>query len=299
MCPKNLTFRARVLLVGCVLQLFALPALAELRYFYCYVPDATSGTVYVSDMHPVGPIAERSSYGAEFLAYLKNKGFASDVQLGYCTMRSNESEIQQAQRDLLSGCRECDGSSRVSSIVWNRRSTRTQVLPSAAPLPQVGSPVKSSVAGRAELCVTDGSMTSARRQECINKKPVSREIAETTATTTPKATKKRVPPTTPARVEAPKETTPPPALRRKAQACTTLPREVDTVIVVADPEIFVTMTPGTFLYMRDHLGNELKLGYGKHRVRPGTYKLGIYGVTDPRNPLKQTLQACVTYYADF
>ncbi len=294
------SLRARALLLGCALQILALPALAELRYFYCYVPDAASGNVYVSDTHPVGPVAERGAYGAEFLAYLKKEGMASSAQNGYCTMRASESEIQQSQRDLLASCRECVGATRLSTVPWNRRATTTQVAPSSVLAPQVGTSVESSsVAGRGELCVTNGSVTTARRQDCINKKPVLREAEEVPTTTTARPAKKRSQPSAPPRAEAPPESSPAPAPRRKTQACTTLPREVDTVIVVVDPEIFVTMTPGTYLYMRDHLGNELKLGYGKHRVRPGTYKLGIYGVTDPLNPLKQTLQACVAYYTDF
>lgn len=92
---------------------------------------------------------------------------------------------------------------------------------------------------------------------------------------------------------------PSPPYDKSTQACTTLPRERDTVIVITDPRIFVTVSMGTLLYMKDQLGNELQLGYGNHRVRPGAYKLGIYGVTDPFNPLKRTLTACVRYVPDF
>jgi len=301
---------ARALLAGFVLQLIALPALAELRYFYCFVPDPKAGVVYASDMQHVGPVAERSRYGDEFVAYLKQQGLANSVSAGYCTMRATESEVQQAQRELLSGCRECKGATRVSSVPWNRQSVSAPA-PVQIPVPKAitparvatsGTPVESSSssAARAELCVTSSAHTTARRQDCINEKSAPPPIAEPSPKPTlPVKSRTQSPQQT--RNESPKDTTstPAPAPRRKTQACTTLPRERDTVIVIVDPEIFVTMSPGTFLYMRDHLGNELKLGYGKHRVRPGTYKLGIYGVTDPRNTLKQTLHACVTYYADF
>lgn len=294
-----------------MLQLAALPALAELRYFYCFVADPAAGVVYASDVHPVGPVAERNRYGDEFVAYLKQQGLARTASSGYCTMRATEGEIQQAQRELLSGCRECQGATRVTSVLWNRQSVSVPT-PGRIPVPQAvtsapivtgGTPVESSApaAARAELCVTTTAHTTARRQDCVNRQsdppPVVEPAAPKSATPLPA----RSQPPKSSRREPPQDTTntPAPAPRRKTQACTTLPRERDTVIVIDDPEIFVTMSPGTFLYMRDHLGNELKLGYGKHRVRPGTYKLGIYGVTDPRNPLKQTLHACVTYYADF
>jgi hypothetical protein len=297
----------RTLLLGLVLQL---PALAELRYFYCWAPDPAAGVVYVSDIQPVGPIAERSAYGAEFVTYLKRQSLGSSVVVGYCTMRSTESEIQQAQRELLSNCRECKAATRLSSVQWNRQSVAAPAPPqvpvprpmTSAPAASSGAPAQPSSpsAARAELCVTSSAHTTARRQDCINEKGASAPIAEPSPQPT-LPTKGRTEPPKQTRPEPPKDTTssPTPVPRRKTQACTTLPRERDTVIVIADPEIFVTMSPGTFLYMRDHLGNELKLGYGQHRVRPGTYKLGIYGVTDPRNPLKQSLHACVTYYADY
>jgi hypothetical protein len=299
-------------LLGCfVLQFISLPALAELRYFYCFVPDPAAGVVYASDTQPVGPIAERSNYGSEFVAYLKRQGLAASVSTGYCTMRATEAEIVQAQRDLLSGCRECKGATRVSSVQWNRQSVSAPA-PAQIPVPNAVTPApvatsrsapepSSPNAARAEVCIPANGQASARRQECVNQKSAPPADEKPTPKRQTPPTQNRTQPPKQTRNEPPKDTTstPAPAPRRKEQACTTLPRDRDTVIVIADPEIFVTMSPGTFLYMRDHLGNELKLGYGKHRVRPGTYKLGIYGVTDPRNPLKQTLHACVTYHADF
>lgn len=101
-------------------------------YFYCYAPDPASGTVFMSQAQPVGPVSERAGYGAAYVAYLRSTGrVGSDVQ-GYCTMRSSEREIARAQAALpRESCPECAGAKRFEGVAWPRAEGRTLAAPAA------------------------------------------------------------------------------------------------------------------------------------------------------------------------
>ena len=95
-----------------VLAMVASAAHADPRFYYCWAPDPASGKVFVSETRPVGPIAERASYGATYSAWLRANGkIASEVQ-AYCMMRDTEEGIAQSRAALpVETCREC-GSAR-------------------------------------------------------------------------------------------------------------------------------------------------------------------------------------------
>lgn len=423
---------------------WAAPALAQApTHYYCYVPDPASGTVFMSQPLPVGPVGERARYGSDYAAYLRSKGQVGAGAQGYCVMRWSEAAVEEA-RAMRPGdpCPECGGASRFVTVAWARpgapkpagksqvttadtakadgsgaskpkrvsnaeavkrandayvqsvkdavrtsdpgvclvqrdgsvRCTKGGVTTaSAQSKPVAPKPIDGTQGGRADVCITR-AVSSAAPQRCLNEKPKPKpgpvalprppKVGADTACTpntvniavgrigvavSPPGTKlvlsqrltnrtfsfgpgihtlptevyaiSAVGPTVDGQLpkaclsydkKAPKPSkpnppkTPPPAPEspsppydQTTQACTTLPRDRDTVIVIADQRIFVTMSPDTYLYMKDQFGNELKLGYGNHRVRPGVYKLGIYGVTDPFNPLKSSLSACVRYVPDF
>lgn len=415
------------------------PALAQApTHFYCYVPDPASGTVYMSQPLPVGPVAERARYGSDYAAYLRSKGRVGSEAQGFCVMRWSEAAVEESRAMRPSDpCPECGGARNFTSFAWARpgapTTAETQVAAAGDAGPAGGAPpsrpkrvsnadavrrandayvasVKEAIrasdpgvcmvngdgsvrctrggkvtaearpapspapvatpptAARAEVCLPARAGT-ATRQRCANAKPpakpkpralpvppkVGANQACTPATiniatgrigvavsppgttlvlsqrltnrmfrfgpgthsvpnevyliTARGPTVNGQPPQAcvsfdqkapkPKKPKPPKPESPSPPYDKSRLACTTLPRERDTVIVITDPRIFVTVSMGTLLYMKDQLGNELQLGYGNHRVRPGAYKLGIYGVTDPFNPLKRTLTACVRYVPDF
>jgi hypothetical protein len=109
--------------------LWSAPASAQgLKYFYCYAIDDERETVFVSDMHEVGPVSERSTYGAQFASYLKVKRGASASVRPYCVMRSSEQEIQRGRSDLAGYCPECGGITRFEDVAWLREGTGARAL---------------------------------------------------------------------------------------------------------------------------------------------------------------------------
>ncbi|UNK57255.1 hypothetical protein MNQ95_14135 [Pseudoxanthomonas daejeonensis] len=119
-----------------MLPLFLLAASAplsaqQLSHFFCYVPDPASGTVFVSPVMPIGPMAERAGYGAEFLGYLRGKGLLRGQAQGYCQMRPSVEAITRTQSALAQqSCPECGGATRFQGVAWSRNGT-------AAPAPQI------------------------------------------------------------------------------------------------------------------------------------------------------------------
>jgi hypothetical protein len=109
----------------------ATPAAAfDLQWFYCYAPDPATGKLFVSDRQPIGPVAERAQYGAEFTRHLRAQGLiAQDVQ-AWCVMRSTAAEIERGMADLARDCRECNGAMRRQDVKWPRGAT-----PLAGPAP--------------------------------------------------------------------------------------------------------------------------------------------------------------------
>lgn len=106
----------------CALFAAAAPAQAQgLRYFYCYAVDAKVQKVFVSDMHDVGPPAERAAYGEQFADYLKARGHASAAVQAYCVMRASEGEIRRGITDLPRSCRECEGLDDFTPVAWLRQ----------------------------------------------------------------------------------------------------------------------------------------------------------------------------------
>lgn len=118
-------FAALAAVVG-LLVCLALPAraeAAELRLFYCYVPNPASSTIYVSDVHPVGPVAERASYGEEFARYLQRRGRVEAGTTGHCVMRSTNREIDGSRTNLSrmeSPCLGCQGLTQTEDVIWPR-----------------------------------------------------------------------------------------------------------------------------------------------------------------------------------
>jgi len=96
---------------------------AELRLFYCYVPNQASSTIYVSDVHPVGPVAERAGYGEEFARYLERRGRVEAGTTGHCIMRSTNREIDGSRANLSrmeSACLGCQGLTQTEDVIWPR-----------------------------------------------------------------------------------------------------------------------------------------------------------------------------------
>lgn len=120
----------------------AAPAAAQgPQFFYCYAVDAKAGTVYLSDMHPVGPVAERRTYGKDFADYLAAKGEVPAGTPAYCVMRARAEEIERAQLNLaVQQCPECGDASKFEQVAWRRNGETGTML--AAKLPQRPGPAR-------------------------------------------------------------------------------------------------------------------------------------------------------------
>lgn len=82
----------------------------ELRLFYCFVAAASADTLYVSQTLPVGPTAERASYGKDFATHLAAQGLrVSGEGSASCVMRATEREIAFGRAELASFCPARDG----------------------------------------------------------------------------------------------------------------------------------------------------------------------------------------------
>jgi hypothetical protein len=103
----------------------AAPQAQAPQYFYCYVPNAATSTVYMTQTLPVGPVSERGKYGEEYAAYLRGEGLVSASARGYCTMRPTTGEIAVARQDLQSYCPECNGATRFTTVAWSRPGMQT------------------------------------------------------------------------------------------------------------------------------------------------------------------------------
>ncbi len=131
---------------ACVLFLLAsVAAFAQtppVNYFYCYAADPDTRTVYLSQTHPVGPLAERSKYGEEFVAYLRAQNTVKQRIQGHCVMRATADEIARAQIALSKeDCSNCLGATAFTSVYWPRINTpNTPAPPSEAALKPVTPP---------------------------------------------------------------------------------------------------------------------------------------------------------------
>jgi hypothetical protein len=99
-----------------------------LRYFYCYAIDEEQAKVYVSDVHDVGPVTERSTYGQQFATYLKVKQGASATVRPFCVMRPSEEEIQRGRSELTRYCPECGSITDFQDVAWLREGTGAKAL---------------------------------------------------------------------------------------------------------------------------------------------------------------------------
>jgi hypothetical protein len=118
-----------VLAALAVSSLWAAPASAQgLRYFYCYAIDEEQAKVFVSDMHEVGPVAERGTYGQQFATYVKVKKGASATVRPFCVMRSSEQEIERGRSDLTRYCPECGSITNFQDVAWLREGTGAKAL---------------------------------------------------------------------------------------------------------------------------------------------------------------------------
>jgi hypothetical protein len=93
----------------------------QLSYFYCFVPDAESGTVFMSQTLPAGPVNERAGYGAAFAAYLRDTGKINNVSQAYFVMRSSAAEVDKS-RSVLSEetCSVCGDAKQFVTTAWPR-----------------------------------------------------------------------------------------------------------------------------------------------------------------------------------
>lgn len=99
------------------------------QFFYCYAIDADSGTIYLSDMHRVGPVAERRGYGQNFSDYLGSVGTVSSIAPAFCVMRATAGDIERGQQDLISqGCAECGGAKRFERVAWRRNGVNDTIV---------------------------------------------------------------------------------------------------------------------------------------------------------------------------
>lgn len=133
----------RWVLAAALLGLSGLAAAQELKVFYCYAPDPAQGTVFVSPVMPIGPVAERSRYGNEFVAHLLKQGRLKTSVQGYCSMKSSAEQAAAAQAKLpVETCLECGGAARFEPVAWPRAGQASPPLasglksgkPAAAPL---------------------------------------------------------------------------------------------------------------------------------------------------------------------
>ncbi len=105
----------------------------SVQYFYCYVPNAATGTVYMTQTLPVGPVSERGKYGEEYAAYLRGEGLVSPSARGYCTMRATTAEIATARQDIQGGyCPECNSATRFTTAPWSRPGMKNAPEPKTA-----------------------------------------------------------------------------------------------------------------------------------------------------------------------
>lgn len=102
------------------------------QYFYCYVPNAANGTVYMTQTLPVGPVSERAKYGEDYAAYLRSEGLVSPTARGYCTMRATTGEVAVAREGIQSFCPECNGATRFTTAPWSRPGMQTAPAPKTA-----------------------------------------------------------------------------------------------------------------------------------------------------------------------
>jgi hypothetical protein len=182
--------RRAVLLLGTTAA-FAAGA-QELRYFYCYVPDPASGTVFMSPAMPVGPLAERSGYGVEFAAHLQRTGKVHERRQGYCAMRPSLEAIARAQAALpQESCVECAGATRFEGVAWQRNGVDAPAPRATAVANRKGRPVATATTDATSppperyLLVMGNSRTG--KLLALGNRP-TREAAEATAARFPAAT---------------------------------------------------------------------------------------------------------------
>lgn len=120
--------RTLLSLVAAVMAALCLSSAAQAQapqYFYCYVPNAANGTVYMTQTLPVGPVNERAKYGEEYAAFLRAEGLVSPTARGYCTMRPTTGEVAVAREGMQSHCPECNGATRFTTAPWARPGMQT------------------------------------------------------------------------------------------------------------------------------------------------------------------------------
>jgi hypothetical protein len=96
MAPTDMGLRRVLATIGALITLASSAVSAQAQsglYFYCYAPDPESGTVYMSQPLPAGPVAERAGYGAAYVAHLRSTKRMKGEGQAYCTMRGSEAEL--------------------------------------------------------------------------------------------------------------------------------------------------------------------------------------------------------------
>ncbi len=132
-----------------------------LNWFYCYAPNAQTGVVHVSNMHEVGPVSERASYGAEFANYLTARGKLPRGAQAYCVMRATEREIGVAQSSVLELCEVCSGASIIESVAWARSgSVGRQILTPDAPRNPAPGPERAITSTQPAIPTNDSPATA-------------------------------------------------------------------------------------------------------------------------------------------
>lgn len=173
------------------------------------------------------------------------------------------------------------------------------MLPGSAGLSSSLPGSQPSPSARAEVCLPRRpGMSSAWRGECANAKPPVKPPVATPPGTRLTVVKPKPKPAAPPK----KKKTPKPVLTpapKYASACASLDSLGNMrkpIVVVTQPEIYVTMSMNTLLYLRNlDTGQTYKLGSTDKAIPPGRYILGLYGVANAASPFTETIYACLNY----
>lgn len=102
-------------------------AAQEPRLVFCYAPVPAEGVIYVSSTFAVGPVAERSRYGAQFTEHLVREGAVpAAMDAASCPMRSTEEWIARDRAELPKYCpidvergtQSCGRTWAVRQVAW-------------------------------------------------------------------------------------------------------------------------------------------------------------------------------------
>ncbi|MEO6534298.1 MAG: hypothetical protein ABIN72_00180 [Sphingomicrobium sp.] len=141
---------------------------AEPRLFFCYVSNPPSSTIYVSDVHPVGPVAERAAYGAEFARYLERRGRVEAGVTGRCVMRATNHEIDDSRTNLSrmeGACMGCAGLTQTEDVLWPRSTKSIASVLAGTQVKTKPDPKDAKAAGKGQVPPGEGAWLMARKDD--------------------------------------------------------------------------------------------------------------------------------------